>query len=264
MEPPRQTTRAVNYARVSRLHNTHYYTGDANFNVTATIDATTGDIVERYVCTAYGKATVYSPTWTTPTAPATDGPLYCGYFFDAETALYQVRHRYYDSSLSTFTSRDPIGYEGDINFYRYVGDSPLNAVDPEGLAGDSVTAAIERCLRLPFPANIKCLNDLLGSGYKDKEIRIIQCELAHAAYKAAGAACRKCTSTMTKTELLANAACFTAEVTIRARYLSMKCDCILPGSIARGTKIAYDGHVKELAAKSAAAAACYALAAKAK
>ena len=32
-----------------------YYTGDANFNVTAAIDVATGDIVERYVHTPYGK-----------------------------------------------------------------------------------------------------------------------------------------------------------------------------------------------------------------
>jgi RHS repeat-associated protein len=114
--------------------NIRYYTTDANHNVTATIDATTGNVVERYVYNAYGKATVYSPTWTNPAAPTTDGPLYCGYFFDAESNLYQVRNRYYDSGLSTFISRDPIGYAaGDFNLYRYCGNDPTRAVDPLGL-----------------------------------------------------------------------------------------------------------------------------------
>ncbi len=112
---------------------TYYYTGDANFNVTATIDAGTGEVVERYVYTAYGEATVYDEDWANPRAPATDGPLYCGYFFDAETGLYQVRNRYYDSSVSAFISRDPIGYWAkDANLYRYVANRPLGLLDPSG------------------------------------------------------------------------------------------------------------------------------------
>jgi len=74
-----------------------YYTSDANHNVTAVLDYT-GAVANRYVYTAYGTATVYSPTWTNPSAPASDGPLYCGYFFDAESGLYHVRNRYYSSS----------------------------------------------------------------------------------------------------------------------------------------------------------------------
>ncbi len=142
--------------------NTHYYTGDANFNVTAALDAATGAVVERYVYTAHGAATVYDEDWSNRAAPSVDGPLYAGYFFDAETALYQVRNRYYDSSLSTFISRDPVGYflsdtaddgygnvwlntpgsvnadfvagsVNDFNLYRYVGNSPLTKNDPSGL-----------------------------------------------------------------------------------------------------------------------------------
>lgn len=142
---------------------THYYTGDANFNVTAALDAATGAVVERYVYTAHGAATVYDEDWSNRAAPSVDGPLYAGYFFDAETALYQVRNRYYDSSLSTFISRDPVGYflsdtaddgygnvwpntpgsvinadfvagnVNDFNLYRYVGNSPLAKNDPSGL-----------------------------------------------------------------------------------------------------------------------------------
>ena len=101
--------------------------------MTAAVDAATGDVVERYVHAPYGTATVYDEDWANPTAPATDGPLYCGYFFDGETALYQVRNRYYDSSLSAFISRDPIGYlGGDRSLYRYVGNRPIGLLDPSG------------------------------------------------------------------------------------------------------------------------------------
>jgi len=115
--------------------NIRYYTGDANYNVTSTIDATTGEVVDRYVYTAYGKATVYDDDWSNPSAPTTDGPLYCGYFFDAESALYQVRNRYYDAGLSTFISRDPLGFDaGDFNLFRYCANNPTNSFDPLGLS----------------------------------------------------------------------------------------------------------------------------------
>ena len=48
--------------------------------------------------------------------------------------LYYYRARYYDPSLQRFISQDPIGFaSGDFNWYRYVGDSPVNFVDPWGL-----------------------------------------------------------------------------------------------------------------------------------
>jgi len=114
--------------------NIRYYTGDANYNVTATIDAATGEVVDRYVYTAYGRATVYDDDWSDPSAPTTDGPLYCGYFFDAESGLYQVRNRYYDAGLSTFISRDPIGLvKAGPNLYRYADNNAPNRTDPSGL-----------------------------------------------------------------------------------------------------------------------------------
>jgi len=112
--------------------NIRYYTGDANYNVTATIDSATAELVDRYVYTAYGTATVYDNDWSNPSAPTTDGPLYCGYFFDAESALYQVRNRYYDAGLSMFISRDPLSAGDDFNLYRYVGGNPIVFVDPTG------------------------------------------------------------------------------------------------------------------------------------
>ena len=132
--------------------NIRYYTGDANYNVTATIDAATGDIVDRYVYNAYGEATVYDDDWANPAAPTTDGPLYSGYFFDAEDSLYQVRNRYYDSSLSTFISRDPIGYKAGTNLYEYVGDKPLIQTDPTGREPPGVGSISDYCKR------VKCLS----------------------------------------------------------------------------------------------------------
>jgi len=45
----------------------------------------------------------------------------------------RYRARYYDPTTQRFLSQDPIGFaSGDFNFYRYVGNSPGNFVDPSG------------------------------------------------------------------------------------------------------------------------------------
>jgi RHS repeat-associated protein len=54
--------------------------------------------------------------------------------FDSETGLYYYRARYYDSQARRFLSEDPIGLNGGINLYAYVGNNPLNLIDPLGQA----------------------------------------------------------------------------------------------------------------------------------
>ena len=47
--------------------------------------------------------------------------------------LYYYRARFYDSSTGRFLSEDPAGLGGGgANFYRYVGDNPINPSDPSG------------------------------------------------------------------------------------------------------------------------------------
>ncbi len=111
-----------------------YYTWDANHNVTTTITDGYGvgnDATLHYVYTSYGEATVCDENWSNLAAPTEDGPLYCGYFFDAETANYLARNRYYSPSLSTWVSRDPVA--ADINLYRYCVNDPVTRIDPTGL-----------------------------------------------------------------------------------------------------------------------------------
>jgi hypothetical protein len=43
------------------------------------------------------------------------------------------RARWYDPQQGRFVSEDPIGLRGGTNFYRYVGNDPLNHKDPFGL-----------------------------------------------------------------------------------------------------------------------------------
>jgi uncharacterized protein RhaS with RHS repeats len=47
--------------------------------------------------------------------------------------LPYYRARYYDPTRSRFLSEDPIGLDGGINGYAYVGGAPTHYVDPLGL-----------------------------------------------------------------------------------------------------------------------------------
>jgi RHS repeat-associated protein len=51
------------------------------------------------------------------------------------TGLYSYRARYYSPSLGRFISEDPIGFAGGLNQYAYVGNDPVNAIDPSGTCG---------------------------------------------------------------------------------------------------------------------------------
>jgi len=47
--------------------------------------------------------------------------------------LYYYRARYYDATMQRFLGEDPLGFNaGDINYYRYVFNSPTNLKDPNG------------------------------------------------------------------------------------------------------------------------------------
>ena len=59
--------------------------------------------------------------------------IYCGYRFDPESQLYYVRNRTYNALLGRWIQRGPIGYQGRINFYQFVGSGPVGMVDPSGL-----------------------------------------------------------------------------------------------------------------------------------
>jgi RHS repeat-associated protein len=57
-------------------------------------------------------------------------------------ADYYYRARYYDPSAGRFINEDPIRFKAGINFYRYVGNSPVDWIDPTGLFAELICEPI--------------------------------------------------------------------------------------------------------------------------
>jgi RHS repeat-associated protein len=73
--------------------------------------------------------------------------------------LYYMRARYYDANLGRFISEDPIGHNGGLNLYAYVGGNPVMAVDPWGLAASESSGGFRNNFNSIFGATSSFLNN---------------------------------------------------------------------------------------------------------
>lgn len=100
---------------------------DIQGSIIASLDSSSGAL-SKIGYLPYGKSTG---------SPASFG--YTGQRFDAETGLYYYRARAYRPVWGRFAQPDPIGYGGGVNLYAYVGNDPLNLIDPTGQFGFLIT-----------------------------------------------------------------------------------------------------------------------------
>ncbi|MDP3930734.1 MAG: RHS repeat-associated core domain-containing protein [Methylococcaceae bacterium] len=56
-----------------------------------------------------------------------------GQYYDKETGLHYNYFRDYDPGIGRYIQSDPIGLSGGLNAYTYVGNNPVNRIDPSGL-----------------------------------------------------------------------------------------------------------------------------------
>lgn len=92
-----------------------------------------GNLVWRAVYDSFGKADVQL------SSTITNNLRFPGQYFDEETGLHYNWNRYYDPMIGRYITPDPMGFlSGDINLYTYVGNDPINSIDPVGTQKTSV------------------------------------------------------------------------------------------------------------------------------
>lgn len=98
---------------------------DNRGSVRLVVDTSSGVVAQRIDYDSFGQVLSDSSPGFTPFA-------YSGGLYDPDTGLVRFGVRDYDSYSGRWTARDPSGFQETGNLYAYVGNDPVNLIDPTG------------------------------------------------------------------------------------------------------------------------------------
>jgi len=138
-----------------------YYHQNWQGSVIALTDAS-GVVTNRYQYSPFGEGGSMSGT--------THG--FTGQRWDDETGLYFYKNRHFMPQIGRFLEPDPSGFGDGLNMYSYVSNTPLNLVDPLGLAGTPGPSGMPgggngNPFNLPLPRPLPTFWELFGPGIEN-------------------------------------------------------------------------------------------------
>jgi RHS repeat-associated protein len=113
-------TERVTYLHADHLNTPRYATDE------------TGTLVWQWSSDAFGNGAPNQDPDGDGTA-ITLNLRFPGQYYDAESGLHYNWNRYYDPEIGRYITSDPIGLDGGLNTFGYVGGNPLSYFDPTGL-----------------------------------------------------------------------------------------------------------------------------------
>jgi RHS repeat-associated protein len=125
------TANAVASQQLTYIHADH-------LNTSRIMTDATRKVVWSWNSEAYGK----NAPATDPDGDSVQNKLdlrFPGQIADSEMGFYYNMNRYYDPVAGRYTQSDPIGLNGGLNTYAYVGGNPISLIDPLGLEAELCT-----------------------------------------------------------------------------------------------------------------------------